>query len=169
MNITKNIAEQIADKLLTGAKEKIIQKEIELGKVVKNIYDSKIPSEVFDLLNNLPEKWQHTKCRVHFITDNDLHFFDVNIKDHVFGSNDHYCECSEKEYNIMMKIQTEINDIKKNIKTYKSQIVAQMLKMRTFKRIRENFPEIAIHLPEENSQNLPAINIHEILSNIKNI
>lgn len=172
MNINKAIAEEVAEKLLAKPKEKRQIKKNELSLHCVNLYNSKIEREVINLLLQLPRKWQNERTDIYFSSNNGSKTFYWHLTDNyiVLGSKDRYCVISPDEMNELEKMQSEINKINSQINQYKKQIVDQLLKLRTFKRIEVDFPRAFQYLPTQiDGQNLPSICINDLLKGIDSI
>lgn len=168
MNINKAIAEEVAHKLLLKIDDKIIDKYAKLSMESIEIYLSLISEIDKKFLIEIPKKWIEQTTRINFKSP--TQFYNIYVDNNVpKNQDDSYTIISEDQINYLQSLEKDIVKLKEKKKTLKNQIVAQLLKLRTFNKVEKEFPEAFIYLPEINQNNLPAIQITDILNQIKNI
>lgn len=175
MNITKEIAINIANKLVALVEAKIVEKTAELNSLATAIWYKYIPERTLELLDQLVsinKDYLYFSSYINFncIENDKYNTIGVSLKQSVCSKrNDNYLTVTNKEFKDLKVIEKEILTLKEKKKQFTNQLINHLLKLRTFKRVREDFPEAAIYLPSENPQMVPAIDLKKVLNEINNI
>jgi len=164
--INKTIAENVAEQLLAKTNVKIEKKENELMEKVEEIYISTIPKDEWVKVNELPKEWLKSGKWIEFKSP--AQYFSHKASKYLPFRGD-YVLISEKQITVLVKMNEEIDKIKGKRNTLKTQVVAQLLKLRTYNKIEKEFPEAFIFLPANTSTNLPAIQIKDLLNQINEL
>lgn len=166
MRITKDLTYQIVEKLVSPITEKIKENDGKISKIVQDYVLKDCPKEIIQLWNN-HSGWVHTSSYVSFSylgqTSSCSFKTDVPIKTkHIIVSDREVAE----------QIQATVNDniaLKKKSKELSKELEITILKLSTFARIKEQFPEAAELLPDEKKQTEIALNIQDVRNKLKDL
>lgn len=168
MRITKDLTYKIIDQLVKPITDKIDENDCKISKIIQDYVLKDCPKEVINLWKQ-KSKWINVE---------------TNISFNFLGQHS-WCYFPKKEYtpikksNIVIEdrviaeqIQVIVNsniDLKKKSKELSKELEITILKLGTFARIREQFPEAAELLPDENKRTEIALNIQDVRNKLKNI
>jgi len=166
MRITKDLTLKIVETLVNPITEKITETKDLVSKIVTDYILGNCPQEVFNLWNN-KSPYIETKS---YVTVNYLgQWNEVRFKIPV----PYYTRnITIKDVDIANKLQiayNDINELRKKKTELSKQLEVTILKLSTFARIREQFPEAAELLPDENKRTEIALNIEDVRNKLKNI
>lgn len=148
MNITKAIAEQVAEKMVKPISERIDSENYYLNEMVKDIAERNIPKNVYDTYKTYPKYFNTTRF---VVIVNGSQLTRINTKEFYpccgCGSVLNI-ECTPEESEKAYKIQERIKGLKDEYaRTYNS-IVDTLLGLRTSKKVKESFPDAYEHIRE---------------------
>lgn len=168
MRITKELTYKIIDQLVKPITDKITENDSKISKLVQNYVLKDCPKEII-ILWKQKSKWINTANNISF----------NYIGQHswcYFPNNDHTpiqkSQITIEDRNVAEQIQEIKNDnilLTKKSKELSKQLEVTILKLATFARIREQFPEAAELLPDENKRTEIALNIEDVRNKLKNI
>jgi hypothetical protein len=169
--INKEIAEKVAKQFLEEADKKIKRMIDDLGNLCISLYNQKIGPIVLSQLENLPLKWTYKQNSINFRSESNQYFYISKLSSSVFKSSDgNYCTLTNEEYEKISNLNDKIKKLQEKTDILRHQIVAQLLKLRSYSKIEKEFSEAFVFLPkEQEGKNLPVVNIKEILTSIKEL
>lgn len=165
--ITVSEIEKVVSKLLTPIVKKLQDLEDEIRGVVAFYLHKQYPAEVHALLAEKCKflNWQ-SYITVYYLGQHKGVSFSnpgvvaksgqINIEDRAAAE-------------LIQKCVNEIIDLKKEYSIMEADITSTLKSLRTFEKIRKEFPEAAAFLPEDGERHLPALNISDIQSRLKNL
>ena len=165
MRITKDLTCQIVAKLVSPITEKIKENDGEISKIVQDYILKDCQGEVLRLWKQKSE-WLQTSSSIYF---------------NYLGQHD-YCNFTKsipkkqstiliEDQEIAVQIQSIVNEnisLRKKSKELSAELEITILKLSTFARIKEQFPEAAELLPDEKKSEI-AINIQDVRNKLKNL
>lgn len=164
MRITKQIAEDIVDKLVKKLTDR--QKEIdkELGVILFDENMKRIPKEVAELYSKSPKYFNKT-------TSGYLTFLGRNIyvyaEKEFINTERSIVVTDPKIVSKLESLENERIELKKKIKSLHQEFTATIIKLGSTNKIIEHFPEAVPFLPEESL--VPAINLTDTRNKLKEI
>lgn len=167
MRLTKNVIDHIVDKLVEPA----IQKKIELGAeiegIVKKTMLKKLPVRVIKLWESQSKFLRYeSSVRVHYRGSyNWVHLKEaLPAESYVINIED--ADDSQR----LLDIDSEKKKLTAKIEATRSSLTTTLKALSTYEKVREEFPEAAAYLPDENGvEDVPAINIEDIRLNLKTL
>ena len=152
--ITMAIAEQVASKIVEPIDKKIVETEKQIGQKAYDLILSGIPVEIMKVYKKHPE-WMRSGHRVRItgtgIGDGDAIYVDMpeNLPD---TSSSYYRDLivKGKDADYVVKLDNQIDDLKKKKKQTYDEIYNLLLSMRTYKKVQANLPEVYPYLPNTN-------------------
>jgi len=163
MNITKTIATEVAEKLLSKQALEIKNLRSKLESTFDEIYLKTIPKEVVELFKKYPN---YFRTRSGFqLSGNGFDWKSVTSSKELPCINGSF-QPNEKDAVILQKSINEIDKKKLEYKKLHSEIETALFGLRTYKRVEENFPEAFIFLPNSISNKL-IVNISDLRNKIK--
>lgn len=152
--ITMAIAEQVANKIVEPIGKKIIETEKQIGQKVYELIIGGIPAEIMKVYKKHSE-WMRSGHRVRItgtgIGDRDAIYVDMpeNLPD---TSSSYYRDLivKGKDADYIVKLDNQIDDLKKKKKQTYDEIYNLLLSMRTYKKVQANLPEVYPYLPNTN-------------------
>lgn len=168
MNITKVLAEETANKMVKPLEKKISLLQDEQVRIAEEVVRKSIPQEITDCFQ---------KFRSYFSVAHNITLFNGSYEKRVTGLkgfpsvNTYYphIEADREIIGKIDKLDIEISAVKnEKAKVYES-VVASLLTLRTFKRIKENFPEAYRHIAcyEDKERTSVALPINNIMDTLK--
>lgn len=167
MRITKSLTDQIVEKLVNPISEKIKENDAIISKLVHEYVLRDCPEEVIQLWKQ-KSKWINTSNSISF----------VYLGQHSWCYFPNYEESPVKSSRIVIedrevaeKIHDIVNDnilLNKKRKELSKELEVTILKLSTFSRIKEQFPEAAELLPIEEKTEI-ALNIEDVRNKLKNL
>jgi hypothetical protein len=152
MNITKALAAQIAKKMTKPLYDIAVNKHSKWHQDVKAFWIEALPKPVKDLY-----KSEHGQ----YIRHTEIRFYGMGLQRYQANrielpwSKDMSSEYVLKPENEWIATQwLEFERYKETVEETKQQIEHQLLAMRTFKRVHQEWPEAAVFLPAETSTSL---------------
>lgn len=165
MRITKDLTTQIVAKLVKPISDKINLNKTEIAKIVQSYVLKDCPKEVLTLWKQ-KSKWIALR--------DDISFTYLGQHSRCYLPNSTPCNCSNiviEDRVIAEKVQSIINDnisLKKKEKELSKEFEVLILKLGTYARIREQFPEAGELLPTEQKMEI-ALNIQDTRNKLKNL
>jgi len=163
MNITRTIAEEVAQKLTAQKQREIKEMKGRLGMAVTLAYESTIPKEVA-ILFDTHKDWMKkvSSVRLH---GRGFNYETINLSKVLPSKKEEYSSQNmnvEKEYgDKWIKDHQLIEKAQKELKTLVAEIENALIGLKTYKRVEENFPEAAKFLPQKGNTAI-AINLSHI-------
>lgn len=149
-NITKDLAIRIARDLTSGKEDEIKKLKESLQSQVTDIYLKTIPVEVINFFEKNPSYTQGAHQIRILNTTWDFRYLTIKGKVPCSGG-EARVTFDPKTDGKLLKIQNNIELKQEQLKQLRRKIESGLLSLRTFKRVRENFPEAAEYLPEDKS------------------
>lgn len=163
MNITRTIAEEIAQKLTAQKQREIKEMKGRLSMAVTLAYESSLPKEVSQLFETHKD-WMKkvSSVRLH---GSGFNYQTINLSKTLPSKKEEYSSQNmdvEKGYgDKWLKEQQAIEKAEKELKTLVSEIENALIGLKTYKRVEETFPEAAKFLPQKGNTSI-AINLSHI-------
>ena len=167
MNITKSIAENVASQLTAKIKLKIDDERKILTEKVDFMAKKRVPKEIMNWFNTKNKKWLNIRGYIQFASASK--HYNIEIKAIPYPYDNGYVVITEEEMTELYAQDHKIQFLEEQKRTIENQLVAQLIKMRTYKRIEKDFPEAFELLPNAEVSELPAINVKDILMQIEEI
>jgi len=163
MNITKTIAAEVAEKLLSKQVLELQGLKEDLKQKLENIILSTIPKEIKDFYKKYPS---YVETRQSFqLSGNGFEYQYLNTKNHIPSFKSSF-QPNESDALLIKNSLNEIKDKEKEYKKLFSEIEIALFGLRTYKRVEENFPEAFVFLPNSISNKL-VVNISDLRNKIK--
>lgn len=168
MRITKEKAQNVAKKLVEAKKEKL---ELKIGKLKEFSYElakSKTPKEVLEIFESQKD-FINTSSQVQFVNINlnDWYLRRVNLDSDVPVSYNHFT-ITDAEAKVILKMNNDIEKYRDEILKLQDELEVAILKMNTYKRCENEFPEAFALLPKEHMSTSLMINISSLREKLKN-
>lgn len=164
MRITKTIAEEVADKLVSKLTDR--QKEIdkELGIILFDENMKRIPKEVAELYTKSPKYFHKTKSGYLTFLGRNIY---VYAEKEFIDTERSIAVTDPKIVSKLESLENERIELKKRIKSLRQEFTATIIKLGSTNKIIEHFPEAVPFLPEESL--VPAINLTDTRNKLKEI
>lgn len=163
--ITKLIAESIADKLLETADSKIDSIKKSIDDYVSGKIFGRTPAKIIECFND--KALRRFICTSSYIgiAGPGLHY-SLNLKQELPYSGDRLVlnENEARELELMTRIKKDLIDERRKVF---DEIVLTLMKLSTFNRVREQFPEAGELLPNVNTK--IALNIDNVRNNLNSL
>jgi len=163
MNITKTIAAEVAEKLLSKQALEIKNLRNKLESTFDEIYLKTIPKEVVELFKKYPNYFK-TRNNFH-LSGNGFDWKSITAYKSLPYIN-YAFQPNEKDSIILHNSINKIDKKKSEYKKLHSEIEIALFGLRTYKRVEENFPEAFLLLPNKITTSL-AVNISDLRNKIK--
>jgi hypothetical protein len=165
MRITKALCEEIVSKLVDPITAKMKENEVKIAAIVQEAILAKCPKEVVTLWKAKSKHlYTRSSLTVYYLGQYTYANFDVNVP---WFSNQFNIENVETAN----KVQSFANDnitLKKKKFELSKELEVTILKLSTYARITEQFPEAASLLPTEKRMEI-ALNIQDTRDKLKNL
>lgn len=168
--LNKEIARNCAIELTNELEKSIVEKERKLGQTIREKYLLSINSLELTHLLALSNDWTRRSSSIYVKNESGYNGTTFSIDKDVFvkytGSS---LTVSNKEYEALIGKYTEISNLRKKHRSLQEQLIETIVKLRTFERLKKEFPEAYNTIPKDNvsSNLLPAIPIEKLLNEIK--
>lgn len=168
MRITKELTYKIIDQLVKPITDKIKENDNEISQIVQNYVLKDCPKEIINLWKQ-KSNWIHTENNISFtyLGQHSWCYFpkreETPIKKRSISIEDR--DVAER----IQSIVNNNNELNKKKRSLEKELEVTILKLSTFARIREQFPEAAKLLPDENKRTEIALNIEDVRNKLKNI
>lgn len=164
--ITKLDASKVAVKMIENISFKIIEKKNEVSDIVSEIYLKSLPKEVsktYKIHSQYFNKLKDIRCEGNGLNDS------FNLKQSL-PSDGSWQKCimpTEQEAVIIIRLSEEINNLEVKRSNLKNSIEKTLLSLRSYNRIKKDFPEAYDLLPkyDETDKSL-MIPIQQIMSEL---
>lgn len=123
----------IADKLVSGMNEELNSSMDRLSKELYDLLKSKIPTDVLEMHKKYP---QYFRCFRYVYLHRSIYF-----EKYLPGNDNLFDNLSEEEKALFNLKAEDYEKQRKEINIYKNRIICTLSKLRSVKRIKENFPE----------------------------
>lgn len=163
MNITKALANEIANKLVVNKTTEIKSLTEDIREKFEAMYISTIPSRVMDLFNAHPS---YVRTRSSFqLSGNGMNYEYMNTRREVPCISGTFCPTSEQA-RVLIRLKDNINNKKDERDLLVKELEATIYGLRTYKRVEDNFPEAFELLPKIISNKL-MIDLTDLRNKIK--
>lgn len=164
--ITKQIAEEVAKKLVAPKKEKLKARNKEFSMNITELCLSRIPAEILDCYYENRSYFNTT----HYFrpTGNGWQMQHLDLSEELPSPNGNSFsfEMDVKTSNALLKEFNRNKDQKEQIEELQRDLENILFNLRTYKAVTENFPEAAEHLPKIVNNSI-ALNLSDIRNRIK--
>lgn len=163
MNVTKQIASEVAEKLIQKQGLELIELKENLKQKFEEIVLNTIPKYIKDFYKKHP---RYMDTRQSFqLSGNGFEYKYLNTKNEVPAFS-HSFQPNDRDAIILHGLLNEIDKKEKQYEKLFSEIEIALFGLRTYKRVEENFPEAFLLLPNKITTSL-AINISDLRNKIK--
>lgn len=168
MNITKNLAEEVADKMVSPLNQKIKDLCDERSKIAFEAIQKTIPKEVIDCFNRFKSYFN----AVYTVTLRDGSYEKRISKVPLFPHGNSYypyIETDTETINKIGEIDIVIKSIEEEMSKTRESIISTLLSLRTFKRAKESFPEAYKYMSkyEDGKKTAIALPVDNIMNTLK--
>jgi hypothetical protein len=160
--ITKFLSSEIASKMLSEKKEKLLKLKNEKINLVVDYINSLAPKEIIDMYKKYPDYFNKDSVQV-IVCGKSVGYFNCLRSKYSYSIDDQ--KLSDK----LLKLEDRIKKLQDEIKKIKKELEVTIFKFTTYKKLREGFSEAAKFLPDDEKENLPAINISDLMDRINNL
>lgn len=161
--ISKELSERIADKLTAEKKIAIDLKNKTLNETFAKYYESTLPKDVVEFFAKHPN-YCNSRSSMQLVGNGfNWNYFGFGKE---LPATKSTFSPDEKTAKVLLDLENEINDLKKERRDLRNEISNALYSLRTFNRIRIEFPEAAEFLPANGTTAL-AINLADIRSKLK--
>lgn len=169
MRISKDLAKQIAERLLEKKAEGISKAQDALRKFTNEIVPTKIPDEVKQFAKRFPEYFEFSTSVRFCCKETNRSTYKWNSVDDSFvdKSEGSYMAITKSEYNEYEKLSDKIEKLKSDYNRSLQDVKAAIFNLRTDAKLREHFPEAAALIPKGNTTTALAVNIDSIRELLK--
>jgi hypothetical protein len=164
MRITKELTGKIVEKLVEPITLKMAENEEKIKSIVMDKMLSKCPDAVIEFFKLYP-KYTNTErsiC-VHYLGSYKSVYFKEGIP-----CSDNNAKFEGKVANDIQNLENQITTLKNKKRELSKELEIAILKLGTFARITEQFPEAAAFLPTEKKMEI-ALNIKDTRNKLKNL
>lgn len=154
--ISRTIASEVADKMTKKIQDKIKRKGFELEEFfVKSYYDN-MDKELYNKLRSIPSKYLIKQTYVYISYNKANIVLSLQTTDIISPFN--HIEMNEDVCKKIHHMKSEIEIIKLKKSEIKNRIIETLIGLRTYKRVKESFPDAYQYLPDETiGTNLPNV------------
>lgn len=167
MRITKQIAADVAKKLLSKKNDELSEMQKQLSAKALEFYLETVPSDVLNLYKKEPSYMQSASS----ITLRGYGFSTENI---YFGKNapsksqySAYADLSQEANKTLRSLKDKVSDFKKEYDKTRIELEAALFSLRTYKNVEIHLPEATPFLPKKNDCTSLAINFDDLRNKIK--
>ncbi len=161
--ITKQIAENVTEKLVNKKRNELIQINDKISELATQIVLKNTPKEVLNLFKTRKNYFQSTSS-VRF-DNNDFKWEWFTLYETLPSDNNHY-PISDEESKKMFDLINKRDKAKSDLRKLKSEIYQALINLKTFKRVESDFPEAFEFLPKNGSTAL-VVNVESIRKQLK--
>lgn len=160
--ITKTLSSELASILLKTKKEQLKKLELKLEEAVISLITERTPKEVLNIFKTNKE---------YINTSNYFTFegFGFNYKRIYTSKNipctNHCFQLTKKESEFLKPFSESYDNLKSEINQTKEELEAVLFKLRTYKRVIEEFPELEKELPNKSVSTL--VNLSDLKARLK--
>lgn len=170
MNISKTIAENIANKMVAQMNKKKTEEEDNLKEYVTEIALKQTPKIILEAYQKYPNYFQCAN-QVNILNGSCMHnYLDVKYRAIPYKPNSYNnFQCDNEQFDYIAKKREDIVKLNDEIRSVRNSIIDTLLSLRTIKKVIENFPEAAEYAKEYEKTNsaLPALPIDTIRKTLK--
>lgn len=164
--ITKQIAEEVAAKLVATKKEKLKERNLVFSQKITELCWHKVPSDIAVLFEEYPQYFNTSSTFRPSGNGWNSQYLSLVQEVPSIYENSFSFEMEVKTSNALLKEHNRNNDEKDKIKMLERDLVHTLLNLKTYKSVTENFPEAAAYLPKI-VNNTIALNLSDIRNRIK--
>jgi len=163
MNITKQIASEVAILLLQKQANEIKSLNKDLETEFTEMVFKKIPVEVLDVFGKFSDYFGTRKSFQ--LSGNGFNYKWLSASRCLPAKNASFCP-DEKEAKRLLSIINKIDDKSNKYQDLLKEIEVTLFSLRTYKRVEENFPEAFVLLPKKQTVSL-ALNLSDLRNKLK--
>jgi len=167
MRITKDIAQDVAIKLLAKKYASIKQFKLQLAEKIKPAYDKTIPEDVLKTASKYPDYFDiNNYVR---LNGNGWNYVNINMEGLKVVSKRSISPLFEpqgKFADVIKKLHNELADKESEVKQLKTEIENTLYSLRTYAKISEIFPEAVPFLPKHENTQL-VVNVQGLRDRLK--
>lgn len=165
--ITKDIAQEVAEKMVAPAREVVAEAYKKLGDAMTVIALNRVPEAIKETFKNHPEYFD-TVQRV-FLDGNGFNWVEVYLTERIVssgGNSSITIQPTDAEHKILWDLHIDYSKKDKECKDLKRTISDTLYGLKTYAQVGKNFEEAVPFLPEKTSTELsvPIDNIREKLN-----
>ena len=160
--ITKLLASEIASKILSEKKQKLSDLKKEHYNLIVDYCNSMNPKVVMEFSKKYHDYLNKGSVSI-ILCGKHIGYYSFVHNKMAYNIDDQ--DLSDKH----LKLTYKISRLDDSIKQAEKQLSDTIFKLTTYKKIREHFPEASKYLPEDSKENIPAINIPELMDKINKL
>lgn len=142
MNITKAIAEDIADKMIKPMVDHQIAQETKMKEYCTLIILGNVPVSIQKEYKAHKEYFQHLS-NAYLCNGNAQIYVSVEPFKVPLNNRSYRYECTKEQYDYIVKMEKDISNLISEKRKIKESIMSTLLSLRTIKRVIEQFPDAA--------------------------
>ena len=167
--ITKQLAEEIAKKVVLKKREEVTIKWKEIGSLVEKEY---IKCVYTPIIQEMIEKHidflsSSSRLRLRGMGLNNDYII-LNHKVIVPSCGSINFDVKPDFAKIISKELSDLTSLRETADTLQRNVYNALLELKTFKNVLNELPEIAVYLPAENKTYLPSVNLNNLRQQLKN-
>ena len=166
IRITKATAEEVTNILLSNLKQKRDSAQNELKSFVSKKYLETIPKEIVDIYNNVELRRFLDKTSMIYIFYMGSHF-SISVDESLPYRNGERLNLNREDAEILEKLRNEYNKLKSQYSELYFETVNTLMRLATYNKINQEFPEAGKLLPEQNNKLM--ININATRQKVKEV
>lgn len=163
--ITNQLAEEIAKAMVAKKEESLKNLKGEISKKVSDEILRLVPKGIQELYAKFPKYFRTTSSIQ--LTGNGCNYEWISLDQDIPVQNTNYFNPEPKFAKDIILLINKKDKFKKELEELKLSIENALKQLRTFKNVRESFPEAAEFLPPDGKPMLPALNLDIIRKNLK--
>lgn len=140
MNITKAIAEEIADQMIKPMVDHQIAQETKMKEYCTLIILGNVPVSIQKEYKAHKEYFQHLS-NVYLCNGNAQIYVSVEPFKVPLNNRSYRYECTKEQYDYIVKMEKDISNLISEKRKIKESIISTLLSLRTIKRVIEQFPD----------------------------
>jgi uncharacterized phage infection (PIP) family protein YhgE len=158
MRITKEIASQVAAKLLSLKYKELAELRKDFSDTVREMYMQTVPDDVIKCFKKHPIYFGYSQGNSITLYGNGFNHEHIHVER--IPSNGKMLTPSKEQADTLQKLQNKIKDLDKAAKELRKSIEVALYNLRTYEKVKTVFPEAYEFLPEANTA--IAINVDSI-------
>ena len=166
MRITKQIASDVAFKMLTKKREQLKSKKVSISEKLEHMILKTIPMGILDFSKKHPDyfKWADDVS----INGNGFNYKHFDLNKNVVSISRYRVafEPNEQEAKELSNLINSYEKQEKELKELQNEIEITVFNLRTYNKVSENFPEALPYLPKGENTSL-TINLSDLRQKLK--
>lgn len=161
--ITKDIATQVAIKLLESKKKEVEECSLKLSETLESFVLKKVPKKLLEYYKEFP---QYTKTKNGFqLHGNGFNFNYISVRKDIPSISSTF-DPTPEEAKILLDLKNKKENLQNNYEDLKQKIEIALYSLRTYAKVAVEFPEAVPFLPKSITDKV-ALNIIDIRKQIK--